>query len=205
MTLRPTTLYLIRHGETQWNALGKIQGTKDISLSEAGEWQAMQVAERLFRDRPFDCIYSSQLKRAYLTANVISKRLGLPHLTDTRLQERNYGILEGLTHNEIISSYPDFSFQKEMEIEGLETLADLTQKISTCLEDIAHQHPGKRIVVVSHGATLKAFMRSLLIPDTALLGNTSVTVFERNDSGFIPLLINDTSHLLEHEKKERFP
>lgn len=98
-----TTLYLIRHGETKWNKLGKFQGSKDISLSEDGISQARYLAKRL--DGNFDYIYTSPLIRAKKTAEIISEKSKVVPIIFPDMREINYGDWEGLTISEIKSSY----------------------------------------------------------------------------------------------------
>ena len=95
-----TTLLLVRHGETAWNAEHRIQGHLDIPLSPSGIQQAARLAKRL-AGTPIDAIYSSELVRAWLTAEPLAACVGVPIVAETRLRERSFGIFEGLTLDEI--------------------------------------------------------------------------------------------------------
>jgi 2,3-bisphosphoglycerate-dependent phosphoglycerate mutase len=101
-----TTLLVIRHGETAWNAEHRIQGHLDIPLSPAGIRQAAYLAERLAGES-IDAVYSSELARAWLTAVPFAARLGLEIVADTRLRERSFGVFEGLTLDEIAAQHPE--------------------------------------------------------------------------------------------------
>ena len=97
--------YLVRHGETKWNAVDRICGRSDVPLSEAGRRQAKRLAERL-KPISFDALYSSPLKRAIDTARFISERIGLEPVLDDSLVELDYGQWEGKTLQEIIKNDP---------------------------------------------------------------------------------------------------
>lgn len=99
-------LYLIRHGETQWNAEGRIQGHTDIELNERGMEQARRLAARMPEEGPFDAIYASPLRRAFRTATLIGEALKLTVISDARLIERSLGQLEGLTMTEVKEKFP---------------------------------------------------------------------------------------------------
>ncbi|HEX5476491.1 MAG TPA: histidine phosphatase family protein, partial [Burkholderiales bacterium] len=94
-----TRLCLVRHGETAWNAEGRVQGQLDIPLNAHGEGQARAVAQALAGER-FDAIYASDLGRVRQTARPAAERLGLPVQLDTRLRERHYGIFQAITYAE---------------------------------------------------------------------------------------------------------
>ena len=98
--------YLLRHGETKWNAENRICGRSDVPLSEAGRRQAKRLAERL-KPISFDTLYSSPLKRAIDTARFISERIGLEPVLDDRLVELDYGQWEGKTLEEIRKNDPE--------------------------------------------------------------------------------------------------
>src|SRR5918912_2479347 len=100
-------LYLVRHGETDWNAEGRMQGLSDTVLNEMGLQQARCLAERLAEERDLTAIYSSPLQRAYRTAEIAGRRLGLRVIADRRLEEHHIGQLEGLTLAEIKEQFPE--------------------------------------------------------------------------------------------------
>src|SRR5512134_3367418 len=95
-----TMLWLIRHGETSWNAEGRVQGQTDVPLSDVGHSQARALADRL-AGRSFGALYSSDLQRVTQTALPVSQTLGLPIRAEPRLRERHYGMFETLTYAEV--------------------------------------------------------------------------------------------------------
>ena len=95
-----TKLILIRHGRTLWNSSGKFQGQSDIELSQEGISQAEKLAEN-FPVTHIDRVYSSNLKRAYITGEIIAKKFNVPIIKDKRLCEVSFGSWEGLTYDEI--------------------------------------------------------------------------------------------------------
>src|SRR4051812_40908884 len=100
-------LYLIRHGETDWNAEGRIQGHSDIELNARGLEQARRLAARMPDEGEFVALYTSPLKRAYRTAEMIGEALNIPITPDKRLFERSLGELEGLTMSDIRQKHPE--------------------------------------------------------------------------------------------------
>lgn len=161
--MRSTSLLLIRHGETAWNAEHRIQGQLDTPLSTTGIRQASQLAERLGRD-PIAAIYSSDLARAALTAAPLGARLGCTPQLDPRLRERDFGIFQGLTVDEIAQRYPD-EFERwrardlDWEVPEGESARQLLERVTTALTEIVVRHPGATVVVVAHGGVLDVLYR----------------------------------------------
>lgn len=159
-----TTLLLVRHGETAWNAEHRIQGHLDIPLSPSGIRQAARLAVRLSGE-PIDAIYSSELARAWLTAEPLAARLGVPIVAETRLRERNFGIFEGLTLDEIANRHPDgFRQWREREpnwaIDGGESGQQLIDRVLAALHDIVACHRGGTVLAVTHGGVLDVVYRA---------------------------------------------
>jgi 2,3-bisphosphoglycerate-dependent phosphoglycerate mutase len=159
-----TTLLLIRHGETAWNAEHRIQGHLDIPLSATGIRQAALLAERLARET-IDAVYSSELARAWLTAEPLAGRIGLEITTDTRLRERSFGTFEGLTLDEIAVRHPEgFRNWRERDpawaMEGGESGQLLMDRVLAALHDIVSRHRGKTVAVVTHGGVLDVAYRA---------------------------------------------
>jgi len=130
-----TTLLLVRHGETDWNADGRLQGHTDRPLSEFGRRQARQLAEEL-ADEELDAIYASDLSRARETAQVVGARLGLAAVLDPDLREKDWGTWEGLTAVE----------REQVELAGESTEAH-KDRVLGALKRIAERHPGGRVLV----------------------------------------------------------
>ncbi|MCE3199144.1 histidine phosphatase family protein [Paenibacillus sonchi] len=189
-----TTIGLIRHGSTAWNKEGRIQGHTDNPLDEEGLQQAAAIAERLSGEQ-WDYIYSSDLLRAVQTAEVISKRLGIPVAGRVPgIREMNGGLIEGTTEDERVQRWG--SGWKSMDM-GLESDESGRQRGSRAIEEIAARHPGKRILIVSHGAILRSSLRKLVpgLDVGELLKNTSITHIVKDNSGWTCALYNCVAHM----------
>ena len=148
-------IVLVRHGATDWNLEHRCQGSSDRDLSDVGLRQAEEIAERL-RQEPIDAVYSSDLKRARRTAELISGHHKLPVVIETSIRELDHGQLEGLTFNEIKQNYGDFlvrwrSEPAHLQVPGGERLADVAERAWSGLTQIVTRHQtSDTIVVVSH-------------------------------------------------------
>ncbi|MFC7682036.1 histidine phosphatase family protein [Paenibacillus sp. GCM10028914] len=187
----------IRHGLTEWNALGKIQGQTDIPLNEEGRLQAKMLGERLLHE-PFtwDFIISSGLSRAEETASIISSILDIPMLEpDLRLRERAYGKIEGLTAAERETLY---GLEWHLQDLGQEKDLELQARGMAFLEEMWTKYPDRNMLVVSHGGFL-AQLYNVLYKDRCQerIGNLSLTILEKKDMDWVPHLFNCTRHLLE--------
>ena len=157
-----TELWLVRHGQTDWNTEFRIQGSIDKPLNATGIEQAHELAQKL-ADTHFDAIYSSPAKRAHQTASAIAQLLGLPIRTDDRLKEINLGLWEGLTWQQVQDRYPEMFAKRRSDPvhfapEGAETYGDLVRRMVQAANDIALAHPGERVLVVSHGMSLATLL-----------------------------------------------
>jgi probable phosphoglycerate mutase len=159
-----TTLLVIRHGETAWNAEHRIQGHLDVPLSATGLRQAARLAERLGGEE-IAAIYSSELARAWLTAAPLAAQLGLEVMAESRLRERAFGIFEGLTLDEIATHHP-VAFRRWRErdpawtLDGGESGQQLLDRVSAALDDIVARHAGETVALVSHGGVLDVIYRT---------------------------------------------
>jgi broad specificity phosphatase PhoE len=148
-------IILVRHGATDWNLQGRCQGSSDRDLSELGMRQAEQISA-LFSQEKIQAIYSSKLRRARQTAEVISRPHDLPVLIEDGVRELDHGELEGLTFDEIKTSYGEFltrwrSEPADIHVPGGERLADVAERAWNGLNEIAERHrEAERILVVSH-------------------------------------------------------
>lgn len=159
-----TTLLLIRHGETAWNAEHRIQGHLDIPLSPSGFRQAQRLAERLAGEA-IAAVYSSELARAWFTALPLAERLGVEVSAEPRLRERSFGIFEGLTLDEVADRHPqEFAHWRGRDpdwlLEGGESGRQLIDRVLAALHDIVARHRGSTVAVVSHGGVLDVVYRS---------------------------------------------
>ena len=156
-------LCLVRHGETAWNAEQRMQGHKDLPLSEEGITQAEQAA-RHFSGKSVTAIYSSDLQRAQQTAQPIAAALKLAITTLPALRERNYGRCEGLIRSEVVTRYAeDARALRERDpdyvLPGGESLRQHQQRILDCISQLAEKHGGETVVVVTHGGVLDLIYR----------------------------------------------
>jgi probable phosphoglycerate mutase len=153
-------LYLVRHGETDWNLQRRIQGRTDIPLNDTGKAQAAASADLLAR-RPWDGIYTSPLSRAAETAGIIARRIGLSMPdTDERLVERNYGEAEGLSFAEIEARFPG-----DTVVPGREERHAVAERVLPVLLRLAADHPEQNLIIVSHGGVIRAVLNEI-DPDT---------------------------------------
>lgn len=146
-----TALLLVRHGETDWNADGRLQGQTDRPLSDYGRRQARELAEQL-ADEELDAIYASDLARARETAEIVGERLGLPVALEPDLREKDWGTWEGLTSVE----------RDHVEFVGESTEAH-QERILRALRRISERHPGDaRVLVVTHGGSMRRVQTAAL-------------------------------------------
>lgn len=138
-----TTLLLVRHGETDWNAEGRLQGHTDTPLNDHGRRQAARLADELAGET-LDAVYASDLARARETAAIVGERLGLAVILDPDLREKNWGTWEGLTGPE----------RDTVEFAGESTEAH-RERIVSALRRIASSHPDGRVLVVTHGGSMR--------------------------------------------------
>jgi len=188
---------LIRHGQTEWNRIGKIQGRTDIPLNENGKNQAALLATRLAQDTyKWDAVISSGLQRAEETASIIAKTLHIPLLPpDERLIERSYGQVEGTTHEERITRWGDQWRERDL---GQETNEEVRARAMQFLHDMSGRHSNANILMVSHGSFLAQLYLALFQERfQENIKNLSFTVLEKKDLQWSPILYNCTRHLEE--------
>lgn len=159
------TLYVARHGETDWNAQGRYQGSVDIPLNGTGLQQAAELAERVAA-LDIDVIISSPLLRARMTAEVIQRAKPVPLVFDARLVERNMGVYEGLTRDEARTRLPETwarlgQFLLDDAPECGETIRQVDARVTAALEDIKINYHGKNVLLVCHGFVSRAVNRYL--------------------------------------------
>ncbi|CAF1878961.1 BnaC02g02760D [Brassica napus] len=198
-----TEIVLVRHGETTWNAAGRIQGQIESDLNEIGQKQAVAIAERLGKEERPIAIYSSDLKRAKDTALKIAETCFCSKVTEVpELKERHVGSLQGLYWKEGAEKEPEaysafFSSQNDLEIPGGgESFDQLCERSMNALERIAKKHKGERVIVVTHGGVLRAiYMRITQASSAGKLLNASVNVVHFSDEKWIIDSWSDVSHL----------
>lgn len=153
-----TTLWLIRHGQTDWNVEGRYQGQADVPLNAAGLQQAGALAEEL-NGQVFDAIYSSDLQRARATAEIIAQVIRLPVQTDIRLREINQGQWEGQFYLYLMVHFPAEMLARrnnpyEFRPPEGESAAEVAQRVMQAADEIAAAHPHGRVLIVSHALAL---------------------------------------------------
>jgi broad specificity phosphatase PhoE len=195
-------LYCIRHGETEFNAAGRIQGQLDSALSPLGKRQCEAVAEELSK-LTFDLIYASPLKRALDSAQTIANRLGVDIRCDHRLKEINAGIFQGHCWKEIEQVHPEAarlwrSQDPDYRIPGGESRRDVMLRAVAAFAEMRSAGL-KQIVVVGHGGSLSAAFKGLLdIPaqrNPFTLQNGSISRLAWTDRDLKLLSLNETGHL----------
>ncbi|PAJ76739.1 histidine phosphatase family protein [Burkholderia ubonensis] len=206
-----TQILFIRHGETAWNRIKRIQGHIDIPLADSGLAQAQRLAVRLARETRdgarVDAIYSSDLMRAQQTAQPAADALGLPLVLRAGLRERAYGIFQGHDSTEIEARFPDAyaAWQTRdpgFEPEGGESQRAFYHRVLHALEPIVAAHPGGRIACVAHGGVLDCVYRfanglDLAAPRNYQLLNTSINLVDYVDGRANVVQWADVSHLDE--------
>ncbi|XP_056860236.1 metal-independent phosphoserine phosphatase [Raphanus sativus] len=198
-----TEIVLVRHGETTWNAAGRIQGQIESDLNEIGQKQAVAIAERLGKEERPIAIYSSDLKRAKDTALKIAETCFCSKVTEVpELKERHVGSLQGLYWKEGAEKEPEaysafFSSQNDLKIPGGgESFDQLCERSMNALVQIAKKHKGERVIVVTHGGVLRAIYMSITQASSAgKLLNASVNVVRFSDEKWIIDSWSDVSHL----------
>ncbi len=201
-----TTIYIARHGQTDWNVQERIQGHSDIPLNQRGEGQATELGQRL-SDINFAAIYSSDLIRAHRTAELIIAERQLHIATTKALRERNFGALEGKHGHEYPETFDRYVALAEAErksyrlAEGAESDNELTGRLITFLREIALAHSGQNVLVVSHGGAMRYLLMHLgyapfeELWKPGLFGNTSYIKL-RSDGieFFIDEIVNPTQN-----------
>ena len=206
----------IRHGETDWNASGRIQGHLDIELNARGRRQAARLAHALLAEvdaQPIHAIYSSDLRRARATAQPLADALALPLETETGLRERSFGLFEGRTFDEIVLRWPhDAERWRRRDVDfappcGGESLRAFRTRVLDCVTALAARHAGAQLVLVTHGGVLDVLYRaatrqSLDAPRSWQLGNAAVNRLLWTPQGFSLVGWDDTRHLIDEPKDE---
>lgn len=158
-------LLLARHGETDWNREGRMQGHADPPLNARGREQARDLAARLAGFR-LDAIYSSDLRRALETAQIVAEALGLRVTPDPGLREIDVGSWEGLTRAEIEERFPGAHAPEDGEPREA-----FRARVVAAVERIAHAHPDGEVLVVAHGGLVRALQRHVLGEPLPVLEN----------------------------------
>ena len=197
--------YLLRHGETEWNKLGKFQGLTDVSLNDRGLAQARDFA-RAALSWDHSVIYASSLTRTVQVAEEVRKLSGAPVVTEPGLRELSLGDLEGVTGAEMRSGWPGLyetwcNNPAEVAMPNGETISQLQNRAWEVIQRIEHSHAGDAgVVVVSHNFTIRTIICAILeIPlhnfHRMSLGLGSLCTFESDGNGRRLTTYNCNSHL----------
>lgn len=197
------TFYIVRHGETNWNTLGKTQGHGNSNLTEKGIEQAKSLAEGMCK-YPIDFIYSSDLGRAVETAEIIGEELNLEVNKTESLREMGFGVWEGLFINEIKENYLDMyntwrNTPHLVDIPNGETLQVIQNRVDEFIKELNERHENKHILLVSHSVTVRVILLSCLASGLENIyrirqDNTALNIVEFREYGPVVMKMNDTSH-----------
>ena len=198
-------IYLVRHGQTDWNIAKKTQGHTDIPLNDFGKKEAERVSE-IFSSIPISKIISSDLIRAKETAEIINVRTKCPLIVDKRLREINYGILEGVERNKLPSNIWDI-FNNEPNKLNAEPMIRVYSRIKSFFDELEEQ---KNILIVTHGGALRMIMhyaecrdvfvreRYDLLFKNAIIKNASVFQWEKSQNAVTALPFQQKTEILEN-------
>jgi broad specificity phosphatase PhoE len=172
------TVYLIRHGETEWNIIGRWQGILDVQLNKVGREQAQKLAEEA-KNTGIEAIYSSDLSRAAETAQALAAPLGLTPILDTRLRELHIGVFQGLKEAEIKQKYPEefaafLANPLEYRIPEGESRMDLQARVFALWKELLSSSQHQTIALVSHNGTLKMLLSALFPEKTDFFQSHSI-------------------------------
>lgn len=201
--MRVKRIILIRPAETDWNRQSHWQGWVATPLNEHGRRQAQALA-KFVRNIGMSALYSSDLRRAVETAELLAERLGFAPVYDARLRERNIGAWQGLTLDEMRAWYPDEYKQlladaDEYRIPGGESRAEVRARMVSMFDDILKEDRGETVGIISHTTAIRALLSELIPdcdPNSIKVNNTSVTTLVRVDTDRWQLVAaNDVMHL----------
>jgi 2,3-bisphosphoglycerate-dependent phosphoglycerate mutase len=199
-----THIFLVRHGETEWNLTRRYQGQLDSPLTRHGLRQAAAAGQRLLRES-ISALYASDLGRAWRTATIIGDACGLEPQPDSRLRERHFGVFHGLTRTEMSDLFPQLyehhqTHDPRFAPPGGESLQALRHRAVTCLHELADRHVGGMVALVGHGGTLAALIKYVLgLPAAGTrpfkVANAGINLLSRDDDHWCLEVLGDTSHL----------
>ena len=201
-------IVLIRPGETEWNRQGRWQGWVSIPLNDLGRRQATALAN-FIRHIGMGALYTSDLKRALETAECLAQPLGFTPIPDARLRERNIGLWQGLTLDEMRAWYPDEYATMLSDIDGYripggESRNDVRARVTKALNDILKQSSSETVGILSHTTAIKVLLGDLIPGYNPLevdLDNTSVTTIHRRGDQWELVAVDDVMHLENLERR----
>ncbi len=202
-----TKLYITRHGQTEWNLEGRLQGRKDSRLTELGEKQAKWLGEKL-KEVEIDIIISSTSGRAFKTAEIIRGDRKIEIIQNDNLMEMDFGEWEGQLHTEIEAHSPDekenmWQYPHLYKSSGGETFFEVLERVGNEIKKIITEHEGKTILVVTHAVVLKAlfaYFENKEVEDFwsgAFMHSTCLNIINIKDGSRQIVLQGDISHYQE--------
>ncbi|MGO4889802.1 histidine phosphatase family protein [Anaerobacillus sp. MEB173] len=205
-------LYLIRHGESEANRIGKIQGCQDFPLSSLGKEQASKLGDHM-SSITLDYLYSSDLTRAYETAKAIEARQPVSANKWDRIREVGLGPFEGKTKDEIYGLYPEMRSLPLLTsgIKGTETIEQLTERCRYVCDQLLRAHDRHQVALVSHGGFISILIMFIMLGEEwsqhhrpFQIDNTGITLIDWQH-GQKPMIeyINRNTHLLDLEEHYR--
>ena len=205
------TIYIVRHGQTEWNLLGKTQGHGNSDLTPKGIEQAELLADSMTK-YPIEYIYSSDLGRAYQTAEIIGNKLNIEVEKTEALREMNFGTWEGRIIKDIIEEDPELykMWRNEPHLAKIpqgETLSQIKERTDAFIKEINEKYDGKHIVLVTHSLCARIMLLSFLDSDVKNIyrinqANTALNIIELRDYGPVVMKMNDTTHIINDTKLE---
>jgi phosphoserine phosphatase len=192
-------VYLIRHGQTDWNVQKRWQGSADTPLNEEGQRQALLLGEFMRQNHHVEYLYSSDLSRAWDTAVTIAEIVGIKPVADMRLRETNVGVFSGHTGDELQKLYPKEllafrSGQKDFVIPNGESLGQVEARAYEAFYDIMGKTTGN-VALVSHGGWIAALLARLFEQVKIHISNTSITTLVEVENGWRLDSLSVTPHL----------
>jgi len=189
-----TEIYLVRHGETNWNKEGRVQGKTDIPLNETGKMQAERCYDGVKDFQP-TILIASPLKRAKVTAEIMNQNWNLPLIEMEEFIERSYGDAEGMSLEERERFFP------ERNIPNMEKLEDLKNRGISGLLKVCERFPEERVVIVAHGALINAILSVVSNGEIGTgktrLNNTCINKLSYVNECWEIIEYNNTEHLVK--------
>ncbi len=197
-------IILVRHGQTEWNREERFRGWVDIDLDETGVRQAGAAAQRIAQ-WDVAAIYSSPLRRAIATAQIIANRLSLPVVPLEGIIDMNFGIWQGLSIGEVKGKYPELFdlwrySPQSLEIPEGEGLEDVRKRVVATIDELTVRHESATVALVTHRVVCKVLLCHLLGLDNSHFWQiaqdaASINLFEMSEGKATVTLLNDTCHL----------
>lgn len=187
-----TKIYIARHGETDWNRAGKLQGATDVPLNEEGRKQAVACGA-FFEQVAVKAIFTSPLQRASETAEIINEQLQVPLIKMDAFRERTFGLAEGMTYEERSKVYPRKNYPNQ------ENFKVFRKRLVQGLKEIQQVYPNDEVVLIAHGAVIHTLFQIVknadFFPQHARLSNGGVSTIYSEDGEWWLEAYNDTRHL----------